>query len=123
MKNSKLLSTIIFCIALGMFIQNQLGANTSSMNEQKFEIVPSKTDINSAVNRFKSDATITRDQKVYGATFSKEEATTIINAAKDNVYVRIGMVNNKMTIYIGNDNDEYIKPAADGYCPNYCPFD
>jgi len=114
--NQKLLLSLFPGVIFGMLLQNYL-------TETKLEdsLIVSLEDVNSATNRFKQDATITAGQKVFSAAFDKEEVMNIVGSANENVYVRIGMVNNKMTLYIGNDNRNYLKPNADGYCPNNCP--
>ncbi|MCE2961639.1 MAG: hypothetical protein ACK5UE_00580 [Chitinophagales bacterium] len=120
--NPKLFLSLFPGFIVGMFFQHQIAKNQSEPvpTAEKMSLVDKNT-VDQSAERYINTGGIGKYQKVYGATFSKDEAMQIINSANQDVYVRIGFDNNMQTLFIGNDAGRYIAPA-EGYCPNNCPF-
>ena len=123
MNSKRLLISLCPGILFGMLLQNQIDSKTSetSSNTELAALAPltSSGEVSNACEAYKNE--MMASTKVYGAVISKADASAIVDGALQNVYLRIGTVGGKMTLYLGNDNNAYAKP--DGYCPNMCPFD
>ena len=123
MNSKRLLISLCPGVLFGMLLQNQIDSKLSETKENAEVVVldpsTSSSEVSSACNAYQQE--MMASQKVYGAILSKESANMIVDGAIQNVYLRIGSVSGKMTLYFGNDNNVYMKP--DGYCPNICPFD
>lgn len=120
--NPKLFLSLFPGFIVGMFFQHQIAKNQSEPvpTAEKMSLVDKNT-VDQSAERYINTGSVGKYQKVFGATFSKDEAMQIINSANQDVYVRIGFDNNMQTLYIGNDAGRYIAPA-EGYCPSHCPF-
>jgi len=124
MKSSpKLFLSLVPGFIIGMFFQFQISSNQAkaSSNTAKMSWV-SKAVVDSEAQRFKDAGCISKVQRVYGASFSKNEVEQIVNESNGAVYVRVGFTGSVMTLYLGNEKGEYTEPMEDGYCPSTCPF-
>lgn len=122
MKSSpKLFLSLIPAFVIGMIFQNQLSSSQSESPSAKEKMaVITKAEVDHSANLYIQAGNIGKFQKINGATFSKEEITKIVDNSQGEVYVRIGFDNNVMTLFVGNDQKEYI--TAEGFCPSNCPY-
>ncbi|MBL7790166.1 MAG: hypothetical protein JNL75_10100 [Chitinophagales bacterium] len=122
MKSSpKLFLSLFPGFIAGMMFQYQFNQNPSEIKTSEKMPRIDKDLVDQSCQRYIDAGKIESNQKVYGATFSRDEVIQLINGATKDIYVRIGFDNKKQTLFIGNDADSYITPS-EGYCPTHCPF-
>lgn len=124
MKSSpKLFLSLFPGFIVGMFFQHQISSNQKEPSPTKANMsLVSKAYVDTEAQRFKEAGCISKGQRVYGATFDKNDVDQIVNVANGAVYVRVGFTGSVMTLFIGNEAGQYATPMEDGYCPSTCPF-